>query len=429
MKKTINVGVIGLGMRGRGMIDVALNIKNVKITMVCDSFAERVEEVQKELEEKTGFRPAGATHYRDVIASGDVDCIMIFSSWDTHVDIAVEAMKAGKYVGMEVGGAYDLEDCWRLVRTHEETGTQLMMLENCCYGERELALLKMARLGKFGRIVHCRASYEHDLRYEMVAGERRSHYRLKNLRHRCGELYPTHGLGPMCNILHINRGNRMVSLTAMSSRAEGIKAWVAENEPADSPLQGIEMSTGDVTTTMIKCAGGETILLTHEITLPRPYSRGNRIDGSGGVYMEDGNCIYLWEEHKEEYCKELKEFFPAGEGTWKDFDEYKEKYAHPIWKLYKEAGIKTGHGGMDYLELLAFFHAVENNEAPPIDVYDAASWMAITCLSEQSIAMGSAPVTIPDFTRGQWLNDRTMIKNPFALDEVYEDEVYENMFD
>jgi len=271
--KVIKVGVVGLGGRGKSMTSVAMGFKNVQITMVCDGNEERIALVQDMVEKKTNIRPAGATDYRQVVTSPDVDCVLIFTSWDMHVDIAVAAMKAGKYVGMEVGGAYDLEDCWRLVRTHEETGTHLMMLENCCYGEKELAILKMAREGKFGRIVHCRASYEHDLRYELVAGERRGHYRLKNLQMRCGELYPTHGLGPMCNLLRINRGNRMVSLTAMSSRADGIREWVAENEPADSPLQGIEMNTGDVTTTMIKCAGGETILLTHEITLPHPYSR------------------------------------------------------------------------------------------------------------------------------------------------------------
>ena len=206
----------------------------------------------------------------------------------------------------------------------------------------------------------------------------------------------------------------------MSSCAEGLKEYINEKEPEDSEVRNMPIKQGDMTTTMIKCAGGETILLSNEITLPRPYSRGNRVDGTRGVYMEDGNHIYLWDDN---YDVEIEK------ERWQDFDEYKEKYAHPIWKRYRTAGVRAGHGGMDYLVLSAFYDSVRNNVEPPVDVYDAATWMAITCLSEQSIALGSQPVAIPDFTRGQWINPRPMPKNCYALDEVYEDEVYEHMFD
>lgn len=420
MKQKLKVGIIGLGGRGYGMLPCLLGMKDVEYTMVCDPYEDRVTQAQDKIEEATKVRPAGTTDYRDVIAAPDMDCVLIYSSWEAHVDVAVAAMKAGKYVGMEVGGAYDIEDCWRLIRAYEETGVHLMMLENCCYGEKELALLRMVREGKFGRVVHCRASYEHDLRWEVAGGIKNRHYRLKNFRHRCGELYPTHGLGPMCNLLRINRGNRLVSLTSMSSCAEGLKDWLKEKEPADSPVQNMPIKQGDMTTTMIKCAGGETILLSNEITLPRPYSRGNRVDGTRGVYMEDGNQIYLWDDNYDVQIDHEK---------WSSFDEYINKFAHPIWKRYRTAGVREGHGGMDYLVLSAFYDSVRNNVEPPVDVYDAATWMAITCLSEQSIALGSQPVAIPDFTRGQWINPRPMPKNCYALDEVYEDEVYEHMFD
>ena len=215
---------------------------------------------------------------------------------------------------------------------------------------------------------------------------------------RNGELYPTHELGPIANILNINRGNRMLTLTSMASKARGMHEWLQQHRP-DSPLANAVFNEGDVVTTLIRCANGETILLSHDCTLPRFYSRGGVVRGTKGMWMEDGRAIYLdgitpvsgWDHRPE------------------SDEKYMEEYRHPLWKDYREFGVRGNHDGMDYLVLRAFIESVQNQTEPPIDVYDAASWMAITALSEESIAQGGAPVSIPDFTRGRWCMPR---KNP-----------------
>ena len=302
-------------------------------------------------------------------------------------------MRAGKRVAMEVGGAASVEECWRMVRTSEETGIPCMLLENCCYNKTELALLNMVRQGVFGEVVHCQGGYEHDLREEIGNGDINRHYRQDNFLKRNGELYPTHELGPIAKYLNINRGNRMVSLVSMSSKAAGLKAWLNEHRP-DDEITKQQINEGDIVTTMIKCANGETILLTHDCTLPRFYSRGGVVRGTKGMWMEDNRSVYI--EGRS----------PVDENDWTHRAEsdakYMEEFEHPLWKEYKALGTRGGHGGMDYLVLRAFVESVQNKTEPPIDVYDAAAWMAITALSEESIALGSAPVSVPDFTSGRW---------------------------
>ena len=225
----------------------------------------------------------------------------------------------------------------------------------------------------------------------------RDSYRQRHFLHRNGELYPTHELGPIAEYLNINRGNRMVSLCAMSSKAAGLHAWLQEHRP-DSELVNAQVNQGDIVTTMISCANGETILLTHDCTLPRPYSRGGRIQGTKGIWMEDNRSIYI----------DGRSPVDPGYWThrWEKDEAYMEEYKHPLWQAYEEFGLRGGHGGMDYLVLRAFVESVQKDECPPIDTYDTASWMAITALTEQSIAMGGAPVPVPDFTEGRWLQKR-----------------------
>ena len=306
-------------------------------------------------------------------------------------------MHAGKKVATEVGGANSVDECWKLVRAKEETGIECMMLENCCYGKEEMTLLNMIRQGVFGTLVHCQGGYEHDLRDEIGNGDINRHYRQRHFLHRNGELYPTHELGPIAEYLNINRGNRMVSLCAMSSKAAGLHAWLQEHRP-DSELVNAQVNQGDIVTTMISCANGETILLTHDCTLPRPYSRGGRIQGTKGIWMEDNRSIYI----------DGRSPVDPGYWThrWEKDEAYMEEYKHPLWQAYEEFGLRGGHGGMDYLVLRAFVESVQKDECPPIDTYDTASWMAITALTEQSIAMGGAPVPVPDFTEGRWLQKR-----------------------
>lgn len=302
-------------------------------------------------------------------------------------------MQHGKRVAMEVGGAASLDECWQLVHTSESTGIPVMFLENCCYGVKELALLNMVRKNMFGTLVHCAGSYAHDLRTEIGNGDINRHYRQRHFLHRNGELYPTHELGPIAFYLDINRGNRMLSLTSMASKACGLREWLQEYR-ADTDLANAQVNQGDIVTTMIRCANGETILLTHDCTLPRPYSRGGVIRGTKGAWMEENNSIFL---------DGITRARPgAWTHEWENDKTYMEEFEHPLWKEYKQFGVRGGHDGMDYLVLRAFVESVQNATEPPINVYDAATWMCITALSEQSIAMGSLPVAIPDFTCGRW---------------------------
>ena len=424
----LKIGYIGLGNRGTSMLRNVLDCfkDRVEIVAVCDLFEDRVQKGIDLVKEKAGNTPFGTTN-SDEVMKMDLDAIMVMAAWEAHIPLAVAAMKAGKPVAMEVAGAYSLDDCFRLVRTSEETGMGCMLLENCCYGRTELAVLKMVREGLFGEIVHCSGGYFHDLRTEVAIGPITRHYRNRNYYNRNGENYPTHELGPIAKVLDINRGNRMVSLVSVSSKARGLKEYAikegqklasmldnAENREttvnyynreytlndevldAYNKANAREVKQGDIVNTIITCADGSTILLTLDTTLPRAYSRGFTVRGTKGMYMEDNNSMYL------DGNAEMEKVHFRWQEQWGNANEYLEKYKHSVWQKYGEAAANSGHDGIDYMVLAAFFEALEKNAPFPIDVYDAASWMCITCLSEQSISMGGTPVAIPDFTGGKW---------------------------
>lgn len=402
--QSVRLAVLGLGNRGVSQLGVLLDMPDVEITSVCDRYQDRVERAQELVSEKRGQKPFGTTQPQACMDRSDVDAAVVMTGWETHIQLAVLAMHCGKRVAMEVGGAASIDECWQLVRTSEQTGIPVMLLENCCYGETELTLLNMVRKGVFGELVHCAGAYAHDLRDEIGNGDITRHYRQDHFLHRNAELYPTHELGPIANYLNINRGNRMLMLTSMASKAAGMRAWLAEHR-AGEPLAQAQFCEGDIVTTMIRCAGGESILLTHDCTLPRPYSRGGVIRGTKGMWSEDGRVIFL------------EGLTPVDPKDWAHHAEsdqkYMEAYRHPLWRDYREFGVRGNHDGMDYLVLRAFIQSVQDQTEPPIDVYDAAAWMSITALTEQSIAMGSQPVAIPDFTDGRWCVPRP---NPARAD-------------
>ncbi len=393
-ENVLRVGVVGYGGRGRGVVnDVLLGFvpSQIEITAVCDSYADRAETACDDVYKATGTKPAVFTDYRELCEKSDIDAIFVFSAWEAHFDIAICAMRHGIAVGFEVGGAYSIDKLWQLVHTCEETGVNCMMLENCCYGERELMALGIARRGLFGEIVQCSGGYCHDLRGEITGGIENRHYRLRNYVGRNCENYPTHELGPIAKLLNINNGNRMLTLTSVASGAHGLAEYVG-HENVNERVSSFGFAQGDIVNTTIKCAGGQTILLTLDTTLPRTYDRAFTVRGTKGGYFGITDSIFFDGEHNGyEFC---------GEKLWGNASEYAEKYKHPIWRDYDPHG---GHGGMDYLVMSAFIDSVKNNVRPPIDVYDSASWAAISVLSEQSIALGGAPVAIPDFTNGRWL--------------------------
>ena len=406
----INVGWVGLGGRGYGLLGMVLDtMPDVEIVGVCDEYEDRTENGRKLVEDKRGKSPIAVTDYHRLLEMKEIDAIITPSARESHVDICIDSMLAGKYVATEVGGAYSIEQCWELVRTYERTKVPCMMLENCCYGKEEMTILNMIKKGVFGELVHCEGGYRHDLRDEVSLGNENRHYRLRNYKNRCGELYPTHELGPIAKYLDINRGNRMVMLTAMASKSVGLNTWINKNRGADFENANYHFAEGDVVTTCIKCAHGETIVLTHDTTLPRPYSRGNMVQGTKGIWFEDTHGVLI----------DGTVDGPSWEHRYTNLDNYYGEYLHPLWRGYEAVG---GHGGMDYLVMRGFVEAVLNQTQTPIDVYDTAAWMAITPLSENSIACGSMPVAIPDFTNGKWIRRENFVRSKYCLEDVCEEQ-------
>ena len=417
----IRVIWVGVGGRGYGLMKMVLdNIPYVDIVGVSDLYEDRTERGRVLVKEKRGYEPFASTNHLEVMERVEADAVVTPSSWESHAQVLVDAMEHGMYAATEVGGATSLDDCWRLVRTSERTGKPCMMLENCCYDRFEMTLLRMVREGLFGELVHAEGGYRHDLRGEISGGHINRHYRLDNYKNRNGDLYPTHALGPIAKTLEINRGNRMTSLVSVASKARGLNEMIRTERGADFENADFPFAEGDVVTTIISCAHGETITLTHDTSLPRPYSRGYLLQGTKGIASEDRNfsvCIPGLTP-------------PATEGwdphAWTPMAELYEKYEHPLWAAYRNIGVKSGHGGMDYLVFSAFFEAVREQKQTPIDVYDTAAWMAITPLSEASVACGGAPQAIPDFTNGAWIHRKPSPRGKFNVDIVC-DEAFENL--
>ncbi len=418
----IKIGLIGIGARGTGHLNLLLSRDDIVITALCDIDQNRLKD-GKELVVKAGMKePAifgdSTTHYKELLKSKEVDAVIIATPWVWHTPMAIDAMKAKKAVGLEVAGAFSIEECWSLVNTYEETQTPFMILENVAYRRDIMAVLNMVRSNLFGEIIHMQGGYQHDLRHVkfndgkqlygggVEFGEKaysEAKWRTAHSVHRNGDIYPTHGLGPVANYIDNNRGNRFDYLTSTSSKARGLNEYIVEHPKGgpNHPNANVEFQLGDIVTTVIKCAKGETIVLTHDTNLPRPYSLGFRVQGTDGIWMDLNDGIYF--EGKS----------PAHE--WENDAEYMKKYDHPLWKKYESDSAGAGHGGMDFFVLHAFVEALKKNEAMPMDVYDCVSWAAVTCMTEESIIKGSEPITFPDFTRGGWLSRKPI----FGFDDRY----------
>ena len=396
----LKIGVIGLGGRGRFHAEMLASMSKdasfpceLEVVALCDVYQDRLEAAAAAVKEKTGAMPSAYTNENEFLNHEKLQAIIVATSWQTHISIAAKAMKKGIRPAIECGGASNLDECYALVSAYEETGIPCMFLENCNYGRDEMALLNMTQKGVFGELIHIQCGYQHDLRTIAQSWEHR-HYRLDHHIHRNGEFYPMHGLGPMMKLLKIFNGNRFVSLVSISSKARGIKEWAKEHLPADHHIQNKTINQGDIITTVLKTSNGETLLLTHDTTLPRPYSRGGRVQGTKGIWMEDNASIYI------------EGVSPSH--TWENFHDFIEKhgYEHPTWAQYQKDGVKEGydgHGGMDYLVVREFAKSAAEASEPPVDTYEAALLACITPLSEKSISLGSHPVEIPDFTHGLYM--------------------------
>jgi predicted dehydrogenase len=417
----VRLGFIGVGLRGRNHLEMALYRDDVEIVAICDVDPNAIQQAQKMIAAK-GRNPAavyqkGDHDFENLAKRSDIDGVVIATPWEWHVPMALEVMKQGKYAGVEVSATVTLQESWDLVNMYEKTGSHCMILENVCYRRDVMATLNMVRQGMFGTLSHVQCGYQHDLRevkfndgkqaygggVEFGAkGFSEAKWRTQHSVDRNGDLYPTHGLGPVAEMLNINRGNQFAYLTSMASPAMGLHQYIEEKGGKDHPNAKVNFKCGDVVQTMIKCHNGETILITHDTNLPRPYSLGFRVQGTKGIWTEDNKSIYL-------------EGVSPKQHRWEDFKPYQDKYDHPLWKSHAADAENAGHGGIDYFVLRAFIESIKNKVAPPIDVYDAAAWSAISPLSEESIAKGSAPIQIPDFTRGKWKTNKPI----FALNDQY----------
>ncbi len=389
----VRIGLVGLGARGGGAVGRLKTIEGVEIVALCDVRPGCVAAAQKALEAagKPKAKEFGATpeDWRRLCDLPDVDLVYNCTPWDLHTPISVAAMKAGKHAATEVPAAVTEEECWELVDTAEQTQRHCMMLENCCYGENELTVLNMCRQGVLGELMHGEAAYIHDLRSLKMNGYW-EFWRLKHSIRRDGNLYPTHGLGPVAQYMGINRGDRFDCLTSISTRERGLTLWAESHYGADDWRRKTTYKCGDMNTTLIRTLKGRTIMVQHDTTSPRPYSRLNLISGTKGCFADYPARLAL-DPKAHEWI----------EGA--ALQEYYDKYRHPLWsKVGEEAKKVGGHGGMDFIMDWRLVYCLRNGEALDQDVYDAAAWSAIGPLSEKSAAQRGQSVDVPDFTRGAW---------------------------
>ncbi|GAB4470130.1 MAG: Gfo/Idh/MocA family oxidoreductase [Armatimonadaceae bacterium] len=390
---TVRVGFLGVGGRGRSLLRNVLAVDGAVVTALYDIREESVLKARQMVEDAGQPTPAVFTDpengYRDLCARSDVDLVYVAGPWDWHVPHAVCAMEQGKHVAVEVPAATTLEDCWRLVETSEQTRRHCVMLENCCYGHTELLVRNMVRDGLLGEILHGEAAYIHDLRSILLADHGEGLWRRFPHTQREGNLYPTHGLGPVAQYMGIHQGDRFDYLVSMSSPSRGLGLYRDRVTSADDPKRGEVYPCGDINTSLIKTVQGRTIVLQHDVVSPRPYDRINLISGTKGTFRDYPPRLFL--DGQE------------GGHDWQSLDTFREKYEDPLWKQVGELARKLGgHGGMDFLMNYRLIQCFREGLPPDMDVYDAAAWSAPGPLSDQSIAQRSAPVPFPDFTRGNW---------------------------
>ncbi len=390
----VRAAFIGVGARGSGHVARMLSLEGVDIKAICDNHEPTALQSQKRCVDAGRKKPdiytAGEHDYRRMFERDDIDIVIISTPWRWHTPQALEAMEAGIHAFIEVPAALTVEDCWRLVDVAEKTRKHCMMLENVCYGRDELMVLNMCRKGLFGELTHGEAAYIHDLRFQMKEIERGTgSWRTGHHTRRDGNLYPTHGLGPVSQYMNINRGDRFDYLTSMSSPSLGRAAYAKANFDKDHGRNKVTYTCGDMNTTLIKTNLGRSVLVQHDTTTPRPYNRLNFIQGTKGAFGGFPSRIAV-------------EGYGSTHG-WQDLKKFRAEFEHPLWKRMGEVAKKAGgHGGMDFIMLWRVVYCLRHGEPMDQDVYDAVSWSAISPLSEKSVANRSASINFPDFTRGAW---------------------------
>jgi hypothetical protein len=397
----VRIGVIGLH-RGRTHVRAALGIDFTEVVAVCDVREDRANAAAELCVQAGRNRPAvysGTENvWEELVDRDDIDVVYVATPWDWHVPMCLRAMKQGKHAFVEVAAAITVNDCWQLVDVSERTQRHCVMLENCCYGENELFVLNLARQGVFGTLTHAECSYIHDLRevlFELGSEgdwRRNYHWQLD------GNLYPTHGLGPVAQYLGIGRGDQFKFLVSTSSLEAGLTEHRDETKPNGGRHAAEKYICGDMNTSILKTTRGRTIMLQHDVVSPRPYSRINALSGTGATFFD--------------YPARLAVDQPAQHGLesksaheWlneKDMAIMRQKFTHPLWSKLAARAAGSGHGGMDFVMNYRHLDCIHRGVTPDSDVYDAAAWSCIVELSTRSVTTGSMPVNFPDFTRGLW---------------------------
>jgi len=390
----VRIGFVGVGGMGTHHVKNLVRMPGVRITALCDIREDNAARAGQIVQEAGQPAPTlytrGEDDFERLCAEEDLDLVYTATPWEWHTRVCVTAMENGKHAATEVPAAVTLDECWQLVETAERTGHHCFMPENCCYDRTEMLILNMVRQGVLGELLHAECGYMHDLRSLLLGNDGESLWRLAHGEQRNGDLYPTHGIGPVAQWMNINRGNRFTRLVSMGTQSLGLNLYAKKQFGPDSPEARRRYAQSDIVTTLIQTAMGQTVMIKHDTLSPRPYSRGILLQGTAGI-------IRKYPEEKIHL-----EGRTVGD-EWEPLEAYQEEFEHPLWKQtmedLKDVG---GHGNMDYLVDYRLIQCLRSGVELDIDVYDAVTWSAISALSEQSIARGSQSVDFPDFTRGRW---------------------------
>jgi predicted dehydrogenase len=388
----VRVGFVGVGGMGTVHLENYIAIEGVEIKAVCDIDQSHAERASKKVVEAGQPTPMlytrGERDFERMCGEESLDLVFTATPWEWHVPVMLAALKTGKHAATEVPAAYRVDDCWALVEAAEKYRKHAVMMENCCYDRRELLALMLVRKGLLGDLLHAECGYLHDLRSIKFSTDGEGLWRRAHATKRNGNLYPTHGLGPIAQCFNINRGNQFDYLVSMSSPAKGLRRYADEHLAPTDPRRKETYVLGDVNVTLIRTVQGQTIYLAHNCDDPRPYSRLNTVQGTRGLIQGWPDRIHI--EGRS----------PADE--WEPLDKYYEEFEHPLWRSERVKQATRGHGGMDFLEDYRFIECLRAGQPADMNVYDAAAWSVVCELTERSVADRSRPQDVPDFTRGAW---------------------------
>jgi predicted dehydrogenase len=394
----VRIGFVGVGGMGSAHVRNFLRIEGVEIKAVCDIVEEKTARIQKWCEEAGRPRPEayvrGDWDFKRLCERPDLDLVFTATPWEWHVPVCVAAMEAGKHAATEVPAAYRVEDCWKLVETAEKMKRHCIMMENCCYDRPEMLCLNLVKKGLLGEVFHAEAGYLHDLREVKMSGTGESLWRPQHSVKGNGNLYPTHGLGPVSQCLDINRGDRFDYLVSMSTKSLGLHLYAMKKFGPDGYWSKQKFALGDVNVCLIHTVKDKVITLYHDTSSPRPYSRIDIVQGTQGIFEKYPDRVYIEGRSPND--------------DWETLDSYYIEYDHAVWKQLEQRSKGAGHGGMDFIEDFRLIEALRRGRPLDMDVYDGVSWSVVTPLSEWSVANRSKPADFPDFTRGEWKKLRTL---------------------